>query len=309
MDRANRYCSYCHGLNLDGGSQGEPSCFQCHGRRWVDRDPELVLAPADHTELRGGRYYHQVGLQTPVGTCDNCHGSDLTGNGTDDTPSCYLCHGRPGSKIKSWQKSAFMILKGLSGNDCGWDFARYRHQEKKIIRIFNDLFLDSEGTILLDQGSEPLYIPGCMQTGKPHRIYFAHGYWNSALHEISHWCIAGWERRQLEDYGYWYKPDGRSPEEQSLFETVEDRPQALEWIFTSALGKPFFLSVDNLQGGIQTPSLQFRQNVYKQAMTYLDTGLPRRGQMFLDRLLDEWQNRVHFTSYWEHNRAHQELPN
>ena len=33
---------------------------------------------------------------------------------------------------------------------------------------------------------------------------------NSALHEISHWTIAGKERRLLADLGYWYAPDGRT---------------------------------------------------------------------------------------------------
>ncbi len=31
----------------------------------------------------------------------------------------------------------------------------------------------------------------------------------SALHEISHWCVAGKARREQVDFGYWYCPDGR----------------------------------------------------------------------------------------------------
>ena len=39
-------------------------------------------------------------------------------------------------------------------------------------------------------------------------IYFARGFYSSALHEIAHWLVAGKERRKLEDFGYWYEPDG-----------------------------------------------------------------------------------------------------
>lgn len=27
-------CAACHGADLRGGDQGEPSCFSCHGRTW-----------------------------------------------------------------------------------------------------------------------------------------------------------------------------------------------------------------------------------------------------------------------------------
>ena len=27
-------CVLCHGADLRGGDQGEPSCFSCHGREW-----------------------------------------------------------------------------------------------------------------------------------------------------------------------------------------------------------------------------------------------------------------------------------
>ena len=27
-------CSACHGATLEGGADGEPSCFSCHGREW-----------------------------------------------------------------------------------------------------------------------------------------------------------------------------------------------------------------------------------------------------------------------------------
>ena len=27
-------CTTCHGPNLAGGTDGEPSCFSCHGQKW-----------------------------------------------------------------------------------------------------------------------------------------------------------------------------------------------------------------------------------------------------------------------------------
>jgi cytochrome c553 len=27
-------CTACHGADLTGGTQGEPSCFKCHGKKW-----------------------------------------------------------------------------------------------------------------------------------------------------------------------------------------------------------------------------------------------------------------------------------
>jgi cytochrome c5 len=27
-------CTICHGADLTGGSNGEPSCFSCHGKKW-----------------------------------------------------------------------------------------------------------------------------------------------------------------------------------------------------------------------------------------------------------------------------------
>lgn len=56
------------------------------------------------------------------------------------------------------------------------------------------------------------------------RIVFAHGYYASGMHEISHWCVAGAERRKLVDFGYWYCPDGRDAETQGKFEDVEVKP-------------------------------------------------------------------------------------
>lgn len=100
-------------------------------------------------------------------------------------------------------------------------------------------------TRLVPGGEEPLYRPAASPDGW-HEIVFRHDYFQSALHEIAHWCVAGPERRLLVDYGYWYEPDGRSGAQQEKFERVEARPQAVEWVLTAACGKAFRVSLDNL---------------------------------------------------------------
>ena len=74
-------------------------------------------------------------------------------------------------------------------------------------------FFQAFNTKLIKGGDEPFYSPADEKFAY-HRIIFAHGYYASALHEISHWCMAGKERRLLEDFGYWYMPDGRDAEQQ-----------------------------------------------------------------------------------------------
>jgi elongation factor P hydroxylase len=58
----------------------------------------------------------------------------------------------------------------------------------------------------------------------------------------------------MQDYGYWYAPDGRSAEQQELFEQSEVKPQALEWMFSVACGQVFRLSTDNLSCSVESPS-------------------------------------------------------
>src|SRR4051812_43101363 len=98
-----------------------------------------------------------------------------------------------------------------------------------LVDLFADVFATSERTLLVKGEGEPLYRPGDGERSA--EIVFAHGFFASALHEVAHWCIAGKQRRQLFDYGYWYRPDGRSAVEQREFENAEVKPQALEWIF------------------------------------------------------------------------------
>lgn len=160
-------------------------------------------------------------------------------------------------------------------------------------QVFNHLFSISENTLLISGGDEPIYLPSS-ETGSVNKIISTKDYFSSALHEISHWCVAGLERRKLVDYGYWYEPDGRTEEQQRLFEKVEIKPQALEWLFTRAVGQKFRLSIDNVNQPEISASDEFRQNVYLQAVNYLNQGLPERAQLFLNALLNYFQPRKEF---------------
>ncbi len=151
-----------------------------------------------------------------------------------------------------------------------------------LILHFNAWF--SHHNVTLVKGDfEPEYFPATAE--QPAKIQFAHGFFNSALHEISHWSIAGEKRRLLPDLGYWYAPDGRSAEQQSLFEQVEVKPQAIEWLFSTAFGRKFRVSLDNLTGDAGCGQ-QFKDQVFAQVHAYLsgEAILPRDAKRFIDAI-------------------------
>ncbi len=151
-----------------------------------------------------------------------------------------------------------------------------------LILHFNHWF--SHLNVTLVRGDfEPEYFPATNNV--PARIQFAHGFFNSALHEISHWTIAGEQRRRLPDLGYWYAPDGRSAEQQALFEQVEVKPQAIEWLFAQAFGRKFRVSLDNLSGQ-SGDGENFKNNVYLQVQKYFsgENKLPRDAQQFIEAI-------------------------
>ena len=174
-----------------------------------------------------------------------------------------------------------------------------RHDFNDLIHIFEQCFFQAFNTKLIKGGDEPLYLPANEKFAY-HQIIFAHGYYASALHEISHWCMAGKERRLLEDFGYWYMPDGRNVDQQKIFEQVEIKPQAIEWAFCVASGKSFNVSADNLSGA--TPdTLAFKENVYRQVQYYINDGFPHRVEQFIKALANFYQvelplkiNQFHF---------------
>ncbi|UXZ52917.1 elongation factor P hydroxylase [Halomonas sp. 7T] len=158
-----------------------------------------------------------------------------------------------------------------------------------IVALFDGVFAESYMTRLVKGGDEPLYLPATTDTPF-HQVIFARGYFASALHEISHWCIAGHRRRQLEDYGYWYLPDGRNAEQQQAFEQAEIAPQALEKLFTHACERTFHVSVDNLGGDVDVDREQFSRKVAARARRYQKEGLPARAHAFYVALARYYQH-------------------
>lgn len=168
-----------------------------------------------------------------------------------------------------WQKLS--IIEVENGEQAAADW---------LIQVFNTLFADQK-VILARSLGEPEYFP--IHNDQPARIEFAHGFFASALHEISHWCVAGKTRRTLSDFGYWYTPDGRSAAQQQAFERVEIKPQALECLFTLACGRTFQVSQDNLFATFDTSGSTFANDVYLQAEEYIKKPhtLPRDAKVLL----------------------------
>ncbi|MED5389122.1 MAG: elongation factor P hydroxylase [Pseudomonadota bacterium] len=154
------------------------------------------------------------------------------------------------------------------------------HRSDDLDRLFRATFFHSYGTVLEGGSDEPLYLPG-----QPHRICYTRDYFRSALHEIAHWCVAGPARREQEDYGYWYAPDGRNAEQQAEFTRVEVLPQAYEALFCAACGHPFRVSLDNLNGEAGDER-GFAMTVRDKALSLVEKGLPERPRHWCQALAD-----------------------
>lgn len=150
---------------------------------------------------------------------------------------------------------------------------------RAIERAFDAEFAAEHRTVLRGGFDEPWYLPPGQGPGE---IRYTRDYASSALHEVAHWCVAGPHRRTLPDWGYWYVPDGRSDAQQGVFEQVEVRPQALEWLFSEACGQRFVLSADNLRGDAR-PSPAFAAAVQAQRDVYA-ARLPGRAARFVAAL-------------------------
>ncbi len=155
-----------------------------------------------------------------------------------------------------------------------------KHQYQDMITIFNNTFCASFNTQLVLGSDEPVYLPANSESSY-HRILFANGFYRSALHEIAHWLVAGEKRRLIEDYGYWYAPDGRNAAQQAEFEKVEIVPQAIEWALSSSCGISFEVSVDNLSE-ISIDQAAFKGKVRKQVNQYLQQGFSSRTNQLLN---------------------------
>lgn len=163
----------------------------------------------------------------------------------------------------------------------------------RLERVFNTCFYARYHTRLVGGAAEPLYQPGSA-AGECSVLYYREDYFASALHEVSHWCIAGAQRRQQPDFGYWYAPEGRSPDQQRAFESVECKPQALEWFFARACGYRFQVSVDNLalaNAGLHDAAT-FQRAVLEQALRWQLRGLPGRAAAFYRALCREFGTTV-----------------
>ena len=162
------------------------------------------------------------------------------------------------------------------------DFTRSEHKIAEIASLFDRVFFSKFNTRLLYGFEEPIYLPADKNCSY-NRICSSYDYPASALHEVAHWCIAGSARRKLVDYGYWYEPDGRTPEQQSRFEEAEVKPQALEWIFAVAADLPFRVSADNIGADIGA-SDAFKNAIADQAKRYCIDGLSQRSAFFVKAL-------------------------
>lgn len=162
------------------------------------------------------------------------------------------------------------------------------HNYQDLINIFNQTFYTEFNTKLELGGDEPIYLPAGDEC-EYHRIIFARGFYASAMHEIAHWCVAGPKRRLLEDFGYWYEPDGRTEQVQAEFEQVEIRPQAYEWILSLSAGFPFTVSCDNLNGDFEPDRIAFMTKVQAEVISILQQGIPPRVKALSEALRKFYQ--------------------
>lgn len=178
-------------------------------------------------------------------------------------------------RIESSTTSSSFCLQELSHMD-------ERHHYDDLILLFNQCFALEYNTRLVKGEDEPLYRPA--DEHQPYNvIFFANGFFSSALHECAHWFIAGEQRRKCVDFGYWYAPDGRTAEQQRLFQQLEVKPQAIEWILSASADYRFQVSLDNLNG-VESDTDKFKQAVYQQVLFYCEHGLPMRAERFRQAL-------------------------
>jgi elongation factor P hydroxylase len=164
------------------------------------------------------------------------------------------------------------------------------HHYQDLIDIFQQTFYYQYQTRLVKGAGEPVYLPAD-ENNPDHRIEFAHGFFASGLHEISHWLVAGPKRRLLEDFGYWYLPDGRDAAKQAVFEDVEVKPQAIEWSLSLAAGFEFNVSCDNLDG-VEPDRFAFQHRVHQQVEHYLTHGYPKRVKALMAALAEFYQQQI-----------------
>ena len=148
----------------------------------------------------------------------------------------------------------------------------------ELLDLLNNNYLHQYTTRIIGGFDEPFY--HTFREGQQAEIQFSHDYIRSALHELSHWCVAGVERRKLDDFGYWYAADGRNQQQQDEFFRVEVKPQAIEWAISIVAGVDFEASVDNLHNQVSGVK-EFERNLHKRIQKYLNEGFPKRVEEIL----------------------------
>jgi hypothetical protein len=186
------------------------------------------------------------------------------------------------------------------------DHINQRETEKlsEITELFSVAFEKSFNTKLIGGADEPYYRP-MSDDQDVCFLYFREDFISSALHEISHWCIAGEERRGLEDFGYWYNPAGRSITKQAEFERVEVKPQALEWMFSVGCNHSFSFSADNFSIDCNASSnTEFAKAVLAQIQVWCSSGeMPLRGLHFLNILSKRFDTEPTFIENYHSAKA------
>ncbi|WP_422381821.1 elongation factor P hydroxylase [Marinicellulosiphila megalodicopiae] len=114
-------------------------------------------------------------------------------------------------------------------------------------RLLTDALSQILPEVLIEGGADEPFYKAAKNNDKA-KIIYRSNYPRSLLHELSHYCLAGNRRRNIDDFGYWYSPCGRSFEEQQRFELVEARPQGLEKVMCELVGLKFSPSLDDFSG-------------------------------------------------------------
>lgn len=185
--------------------------------------------------------------------------------------------------IRSTNKQSLEILLKESNLADGVQ----RFNSSDLEQLFGDCFFVRYNTVLVGGAMEPEYLPSGLGHSAVNKLFYREDFFASAMHEIAHWCIAGVARRGEKDFGYWYEEDGRNLQQQSEFEKVEIKPQALECLFLEATGFQFKPSVDNIAVNNE-PSKEFLQGLSKQIHIYLDH-MPKDADIFLSCLLKRYK--------------------
>lgn len=152
----------------------------------------------------------------------------------------------------------------------------------RIAQLFNSCFAATEQTRCSGGADEPLYRPA--RAGRCAQLQYRGDHAASALHEISHWCLAGRGRRQLLDFGYNYVATPRSLVAQVRFLRSEIRPQALERLFARQAGILFRCSFDDVEDRFLALRPGFEAAVKITSEQFERHGVAPRAQQFLAAL-------------------------